>query len=65
MFNRFGWSYPAGAENDPKAPWNLPDPVCDDCGEYEGDCQCIPCDTCHELGRDLLHGLCEDCQDDE
>ncbi len=30
-----GWSYPAGAENDPNAPWNqreLPD-CCPVCGE--------------------------------
>lgn len=23
--NTFGWSYPAGAEHDPNAPWNQPD----------------------------------------
>lgn len=30
----FGWHYPAGAENDPRAPWNTPDALpcrCDEC----------------------------------
>lgn len=25
--NPFGWDYPPGAEHDPNAPWNQPDPV--------------------------------------
>jgi len=32
--NPFGWSYPAGAEHDPKAPWNqedMPEDWCDMC----------------------------------
>lgn len=35
--NIFGWSYPAGAENDPNAPYNqedLPETIdCPNCGE--------------------------------
>lgn len=32
--NPLGWDYPAGAENDPNAPWNQPDiEACDDCGD--------------------------------
>lgn len=42
--------YPAGTENDPRAPWNAPDyiPVCDACG-YEG---------AQEVGE-----TCEECED--
>jgi len=32
----FGWSYPAGAANDPNAPWNQEDwdsDICPQCGE--------------------------------
>lgn len=32
--NPFGWAYPAGAEHDPRAPWNQPD-ACEAC-EGEG-----------------------------
>ena len=38
----FGWDYPAGAENDPRAPWNQPEPICDQCGCDEEDCECDP-----------------------
>jgi len=33
--NPFGWSYPAGAEHDPNAPYNQPDlpDECPQCGE--------------------------------
>ena len=37
----FGWSYPAGAEHDPSAPWNQPDqePLqCPDCGGLDTVC---------------------------
>jgi hypothetical protein len=30
----FGWSYPAGAENDPNAPYNQPDPI-EDTDEFQ------------------------------
>src|SRR5262252_5929566 len=33
MNNKFGWSYPAGAENDPFAPYNQTDDVSDWDGE--------------------------------
>ena len=36
----FGWSYPAGAANDPRAPWNQPEPICEQCGCDEEDCEC-------------------------
>lgn len=45
MRNVFGWDYPAGAENDPDAPWNQKDPVlCCDCnGEGKRRCKhCLP-----------------------
>ena len=58
-----GWSYPAGAYNDPRAPWNEPDEYCEDCGHIVDDCECIPCDTCKEIGLELRHGLCDDCSD--
>jgi len=32
--NVFGWNYPAGAENDPAAPWNQKD--AEECRECEG-----------------------------
>jgi hypothetical protein len=36
---RFGWGYPAGAENDPRAPYNQPDlpDVCPQCGKDNRD----------------------------
>lgn len=36
----FGWSYPAGAENDPHAPWNqdADEDMPDDEGAYEAMC---------------------------
>ena len=42
------WSYPAGAENDPNAPWNQPDPV------YE------LCEHC-ESGVNVDGEICEEC----
>lgn len=33
MGDVFGWAYPAGAENDPDAPYNLPEGELDDCEE--------------------------------
>jgi len=45
--NPFGWSYPAGAENDPNAPWNQDDT------EY--------CSKCDEEASCDDDGLCEDC----
>jgi len=37
-----GWSYPAGAENDPNAPWNQvdDDDIGDEDGVYESACGC-------------------------
>ena len=44
--SKFGWDYPAGAANDPYAPYNQEDEdVCPKCGEYLEDCEC-------ELGED-------------
>lgn len=38
MGNPLGWSMPAGAENDPNAPYNQPDgPECSGCGCEGGD----------------------------
>ena len=48
----FGWNYPAGAENDSRAPWNQPDApdcICDECDteaeECEPDTACEECDN--------------------
>ena len=64
----FGWSYPAGAENDPNAPWNQPDPQCEVCGEWCGDCQCPECPKCGEAGNlkcevneNIENKACEEC----
>jgi len=46
----FGWHYPAGAENDPNAPWNQPDESemdeCE-CGNMKHE-EASYCDECHE-----------------
>lgn len=37
----FGWSYPAGAESDPFAPYNMDaDARCQDCGNDPDECEC-------------------------
>jgi hypothetical protein len=46
----FGWSYPPGAENDPNAPYNQPDPV--------------PCKRCKGTGK-LTDPDAEDPEDRE
>jgi hypothetical protein len=44
----FGWHYPAGAEHDPRAPWNQVD-------EFE-------CVECHEFFSELDDkDMCEEC----
>jgi len=59
--NVFGWDYPAGAEHDPRAPWNEP-PECEAC-DGEGVVTCSDCDgagmceTCSERG----HHQCRFC----
>lgn len=65
---KFGWNYPAGAENDPNAPWNQPDPRCEVCGEYEDNCECPECPKCGEHGNlkcevneDIENKACPDC----
>lgn len=61
----FGWAYPAGAECDPRAPWNQPDAVeLEHCPvEFDGDCHNPNCDHCHcenapECGCDGANGKC-------
>lgn len=46
----FGWAYPAGAEHDPRAPWNRPGEcdACDGSGEIDGG----ECPDCNGLGRE-------------
>ena len=45
----FGWDYPAGAANDPNAPWNQCDdhhPSCPQNGDFdEDDIECAECGT--------------------
>lgn len=53
--NVFGWDYPAGAEHDPRAPWNEP-PECEACegsGEMpaENGDDVTVCQTCDGTGR--------------
>ena len=63
MTDPFGWSYPAGAENDPSAPYNDPgDGPCDHCG-HEG-CECMYCPACDEPSDELVNGLCPHCRED-
>jgi|TARA_R110002020_G_scaffold189634_2_gene388920 hypothetical protein len=45
----FGYEYPAGAANDPNAPWNQQ--VCDRCG--------------YEVDSPNEDGICEDCAEEE
>jgi hypothetical protein len=56
MSGPLGWDYPAGAEHDPRAPWNEEDAEpCDHC-DGEGFVTCEDCDgagmcdTCGERG---------------
>ena len=44
----FGWNYPAGAENDPLAPWNAAeiDLYCPECGDHDENAD--EGDTCSE-----------------
>ena len=45
MMSKFGYGYPAGAENDPRAPWNQRDVT--------------ECDTCQGNAEDELIEGCE------
>jgi hypothetical protein len=66
MRNPFGWAYPAGAENDPRAPYNQPYPeVCEHCdSEIDVDgCNCVYCEDCDErIPEDTEDGLCVQCR---
>lgn len=47
MRNPFGWDYPAGAENDPNAPWNQSDEhhsYCPCHEDYDGPMTCKECE---------------------
>lgn len=46
----FGWSYPAGAENDPNAPYNQEDSPCEVCGLFPDSCICPECPVCGSYG---------------
>lgn len=48
---KFGWSYPAGAANDPNAPWNQEEGPCEVCGKSLDDCDCPACPECGEHGN--------------
>ena len=50
--NPLGYQYPAGAENDPDAPWNQSDDTGDDekTSAYERACE--RADIAHDLARD-------------
>lgn len=49
--NFFGWSYPPGAANDLRAPWNQGEPPCEVCGKDIDDCICSECPKCGEYGN--------------
>ena len=62
MSGPFGWDYPAGAEHDPRAPWNQRDSeTCETCegglvlcAVCKGDGQCLECDSSGKV-------RCDDC----
>ena len=48
MRDKFGWQYPAGAEHDPRAPWNEQPP-------NEPAAEVVPhCDTCDGTGEVVM-----------
>ena len=58
--SKFGWSYPAGAANDPFAPYNQEEGPCEVCGQFVDDCLCPECGTCNVHGDPACyteHGL--------
>lgn len=59
MSNPFGYDYPAGAENDPNAPWNQKDNECPDC---EGAKKVCVSDCCGE-DFDEDTGICPYCKE--
>jgi len=65
MTDPFGWDYPAGAENDPRAPYNDPgDPPCEACGM--AGCCCPRCRVCDWPfpAEQIVDGVCLECQED-
>ena len=64
----FGWQYPAGAENDPRSPWNQVDvdlcPACEggliQCPECKGVGQCWECDSSGKVRCDECNGTGEE-----
>lgn len=51
-----GWHYPAGAANDPNAPYNQEDAdECEVCGEWIEECTCEEeCEKCGEFNKDCV-----------
>jgi len=45
----FGWNYPAGAENDPSAPYNAGELI-------------LCCDACGYIGQQDEGDVCEECE---
>lgn len=58
--NPFGWDYPAGAEHDPRAPYNQPDPP--DFDDYRDEAVDRAVEDCEESGRhaDVILRMLED-----
>lgn len=51
--NPFGYHYPAGAESDPRAPWNQRDiEACDECGGEGKNDEGEKCDACNGTGEE-------------
>lgn len=57
MRNSLGWAYPAGAEHDPRAPYNQPDAHHEDCNANE-DSPLWDDPQCTECGQLQSEGLC-------
>lgn len=58
--NPFGWSYPPGAEHDPRAPWNQKPLYCKQCGEEADVCECV-CPRCQNEGEIECYLEPDDC----
>lgn len=63
--NPLGYSFPAGAENDPNAPYNQSierGKQCEQCGAIAVYCDCPRCDECYRKIQDDDNGLCVECE---
>lgn len=59
--SKFGWSYPAGAANDPFAPYNQTEQPCAVCGQWPDNCICPECSVCGVQGDPICYDSGIDC----